>query len=110
MPPVSCARFKRTGKRNEIFLASKFGLAPEPGKVISGDPAYVRKAIEKSLKRLGVETIDLYYLHRYVSSIGTGMFLQKAVIDGPSVTQGRPDCSDRSASLRDISVRIGQIR
>ncbi|OJT15659.1 Aldo-keto reductase yakc [NADP(+)] [Trametes pubescens] len=56
--------FKRTGKRNEIFLASKFGIAPEPGKVVSGDPAYVRKSIEKSLKRLGVDFIDLYYLHR----------------------------------------------
>ncbi|KAI0634766.1 Aldo/keto reductase [Trametes polyzona] len=56
--------FKRTGKRSEIFLATKFGFNPEPGKMISGEPAYVRKAVERSLQRLGVDYIDLYYAHR----------------------------------------------
>ncbi|KAF8880468.1 Aldo/keto reductase [Gymnopilus junonius] len=52
---------KRTGKRNEIFLATKFGAtATGP----NGKVEYVRASAEKSLKRLGVETIDLYYLHR----------------------------------------------
>ncbi|PPQ72780.1 hypothetical protein CVT24_012806 [Panaeolus cyanescens] len=53
--------FKRTGKRNEIFLATKFGITPQGP---NGKPEYVRSACEKSLKRLGIETIDLYYLHR----------------------------------------------
>jgi aryl-alcohol dehydrogenase-like predicted oxidoreductase len=53
--------FKRTGKRNEIFLATKFGNTASG---INGKPEYVRSAVEKSLSRLGVETIDLYYLHR----------------------------------------------
>ncbi|KAI0336645.1 Aldo/keto reductase [Cubamyces sp. BRFM 1775] len=57
-------RFKRTGKRDEIFLATKCGLRPEPGKVISGEPTYIHKAIEKSLERLGTDYVDLYYLHR----------------------------------------------
>ncbi|KAH9887274.1 Aldo/keto reductase [Cubamyces lactineus] len=56
--------FKRTGKRDEIFLATKCGLRPEPGKVVSGDPAYIHKAIVKSLQRLGTDHVDLYYLHR----------------------------------------------
>ncbi|KDR78218.1 hypothetical protein GALMADRAFT_245281 [Galerina marginata CBS 339.88] len=58
--------FKRTGKRNEIFLATKFGInrTKEAKKPINGDPEYVTSAVEKSLKRLGIETIDLYYLHR----------------------------------------------
>ncbi|KAI0336646.1 Aldo/keto reductase [Cubamyces sp. BRFM 1775] len=56
--------FKKTGKRDEIFLATKFGFSPEPGKAISGEPAYVRKAIERSLQRLGTDHVDLYYLHR----------------------------------------------
>lgn len=58
--------FKRTGKRNEIFLATKFGNVwlPDGNRTIKSDPEYVKEACEKSLKRLGVETIDLYYCHR----------------------------------------------
>ncbi|KAJ7182956.1 NADP-dependent oxidoreductase domain-containing protein [Mycena crocata] len=57
--------FKRTGKRDEIFLASKFGFVGYTGDdIINGSPEYARTAVEKSLKRLGVDCIDLYYLHR----------------------------------------------
>lgn len=57
--------FKRTGKRDEIFLATKFANKYD-GKNMSVDssPEYVKSACEKSLKRLGVESIDLYYCHR----------------------------------------------
>ncbi|KAF8151898.1 NADP-dependent oxidoreductase domain-containing protein [Mycena galopus ATCC 62051] len=54
--------FKRTGKRADIFLCSKFGFLPTLG--IDGSPAYVKTATESSLKRLDVDCIDLYYLHR----------------------------------------------
>ena len=57
-------RFKRTGKRNEIFLATKFGLYMKQDRFVNGDPEYVRESCERSLKRLGVDQIDLYYLHR----------------------------------------------
>ncbi|PBK63658.1 Aldo/keto reductase [Armillaria solidipes] len=53
--------FKRTGKRNEIFLASKFGYTPNGGR---GDPEYVKQQCAKSLERFGVDCIDLYYQHR----------------------------------------------
>ena len=58
--------FKRTGKRDDIFLATKFGnTVDEKGnRGVRSDPEYVREACEKSLKRLGVPTIDLYYCHR----------------------------------------------
>ncbi len=58
--------FRETGRRNEIFLASKFGnlRGPNGEFLVRGDRAYVREALEKSLARLGVETIDLYYQHR----------------------------------------------
>ena len=57
--------FKRIGKRNEIFLATKFANLYQGDKLIQrNDPEYVREACEKSLKRLGIETIDLYYCHR----------------------------------------------
>jgi aryl-alcohol dehydrogenase-like predicted oxidoreductase len=55
------------GKRDQAILATKFGnvwRADGSGYDIDGSPAYVRRACEASLRRLGVETIDLYYQHR----------------------------------------------
>ena len=57
--------FERTGKRDDIFLATKFGNQMNDGKVVvRSDPEYAKEACEKSLKRLGIPTIDLYYCHR----------------------------------------------
>jgi aryl-alcohol dehydrogenase-like predicted oxidoreductase len=55
------------GRRNQVVLATKFGnVRAADGKPlgINGRPDYVRSACEASLKRLGVEVIDLYYQHR----------------------------------------------
>lgn len=56
------------GKRDQVFLASKFGIVRDPAnpaaRGVSGRPEYIRQSIEGSLKRLGVETLDLYYQHR----------------------------------------------
>ncbi|KAK7295646.1 hypothetical protein RJT34_18557 [Clitoria ternatea] len=53
------------GVREKVDLATKFGAIYAEGKIeICGDPAYVRAACEGSLKRLGVDCIDLYYQHR----------------------------------------------
>jgi aryl-alcohol dehydrogenase-like predicted oxidoreductase len=56
------------GKRDRVVLATKFGIvrdAKNPTvRSISGKPDYVRACCENSLRRLGVETIDLYYQHR----------------------------------------------
>lgn len=56
------------GKRNEFVIATKFGIvrdAANPSvRGINGKPDYIRQAVEGSLKRLGIETIDLYYQHR----------------------------------------------
>ena len=54
-------------RRKEVFLATKFGIlrSADPNyRGISGKPDYVRSACEASLKRLGVDVIDLYYQHR----------------------------------------------
>lgn len=53
-------------RRNEVLLATKFGfVGDEHGTVqVCGRPAYVTAACEQSLKRLGTDVIDLYYLHR----------------------------------------------
>jgi len=58
------------GRRDEVVLATKFGnvikgsWADGKGYSIDGTPGYVKRAVEASLRRLGVETIDLYYQHR----------------------------------------------
>jgi aryl-alcohol dehydrogenase-like predicted oxidoreductase len=56
------------GRRQEVVLATKFGIVRDPVNAmvrsISGNPDYVRQACEASLKRLGVDVIDLYYQHR----------------------------------------------
>lgn len=57
-------RFKRTGKRNKIFLATKFGIVGDPDRATNGEPEYVVKAFEKSCRNLGVDFVDLYYFHR----------------------------------------------
>src|ERR1700681_2866431 len=56
------------GKRDQVVLATKFGIVRDPSnpsaRRVSGKPDYVKKSCEGSLKRLGVQHIDLYYQHR----------------------------------------------
>ena len=57
---------KNPDKRKDIFLATKFAnaMGPEGRRYIDSSPEYVKKACAKSLKRLGLDYIDLYYCHR----------------------------------------------
>jgi aryl-alcohol dehydrogenase-like predicted oxidoreductase len=56
------------GKRDKVVLATKFGIVRDPGDAsirgVNGKPEYLRKSCEGSLRRLGVDHIDLYYQHR----------------------------------------------
>lgn len=55
------------GKRDSVAISTKFGLVRKPGayeRRVDNSPDYIRSACEASLRRLGVETIDLYYIHR----------------------------------------------
>ncbi|MEW6267684.1 MAG: aldo/keto reductase [Thermodesulfobacteriota bacterium] len=56
------------GRRSSVFLATKFGIVRDPDDAtvrgIDGSPAYVERACDASLRRLGVDVIDLYYQHR----------------------------------------------
>ncbi|WP_345781339.1 aldo/keto reductase [Pseudoxanthomonas sp.] len=56
------------GRRDQVFLATKFGIKLDPSdpsvRGIDGRPEYVQASVEGSLKRLGVDHIDLYYQHR----------------------------------------------
>jgi aryl-alcohol dehydrogenase-like predicted oxidoreductase len=61
------------GNRNKVFIATKFGFrfrdgqagpSHSPNTYVDGSPAWIKQAVEGSLKRLGIDTIDLYYAHR----------------------------------------------
>ncbi len=57
-----------TGRRGRVFLATKFGVVRDTSdphaRGVNGSPDYVRRSVEGSLKRLGVDHLDLYYQHR----------------------------------------------
>jgi len=59
------------GRRDQVVLATKFGQVERPGQSngVNGRPEYVIEACEASLKRLGVDVIDLYYQHRADTSV-----------------------------------------
>src|SRR5437868_10492020 len=56
------------GRRDRVIIATKFGVSSNTGDPgfsgVSGKPSYVKKACEESLRRLGVDCVDLYYQHR----------------------------------------------
>jgi aryl-alcohol dehydrogenase-like predicted oxidoreductase len=60
------------GKRDQCTIATKFGIVRDPAnpatRAINGSPDYVRKSCEASLKRLGIDHIDLYYQHRVIQN------------------------------------------
>ena len=54
------------GRRNEVMIATKFGNIdlPDGKKATNGRPEYVHKCCDASLQRMGVDAIDIYFLHR----------------------------------------------
>jgi aryl-alcohol dehydrogenase-like predicted oxidoreductase len=61
-------RALRGGRRDKVVLATKFGIRRDPEtdeRSVRNDPEYIRTAVDASLTRLGVEHIDLYYMHRH---------------------------------------------
>jgi aryl-alcohol dehydrogenase-like predicted oxidoreductase len=60
-------------RRDEVFLATKFGITGDgtnsAARGVDGRPAYVHSAIDRSLRRLGVDHVDLYYQHRMDPSV-----------------------------------------
>ncbi|MEW5631969.1 aldo/keto reductase, partial [Streptomyces hydrogenans] len=59
--------------RDELVLATKFAIERDPARAshrgVRNDRDYIRQAVEGSLRRLGVDTIDLYYMHRRDPSV-----------------------------------------
>ncbi|KAI0520853.1 Aldo/keto reductase [Xylaria bambusicola] len=92
-------------RRADIFLATKFGLKPDPnspvGISVDSSPEHCRQSIENSLKRLGVDYIDLYYMHRASPDVPiekTMAMLKELVNEGKIKYVGLSEVS--SATLR----------
>ncbi|KZT58199.1 Aldo/keto reductase [Calocera cornea HHB12733] len=88
--------------RPHIFLATKFGYmvrttpAGELEAVFDASPANVRKSVEESLKRLGVETVDMIYAHRVDPRVpieSTVKAMAELVAEGKALTLGLSECS-----------------
>ncbi|KAJ7730366.1 NADP-dependent oxidoreductase domain-containing protein [Mycena maculata] len=97
--------FAKTGRRSEIFLATKFGAAdlregPNKGKICS-EPSYIKQALQRSLKMLQTDHIDLYYQHRVDPAVPIEVVLETLrpfVESGQVKWLGLSECS--AATLR----------
>jgi aryl-alcohol dehydrogenase-like predicted oxidoreductase len=103
------------GKRDRVVIATKFGIVRDTSnpqvRGVSGRPDYVRSSCEGSLRRLGVKTIDLYYLHRVdpdtpiEETVGA---MAKLVEEGKvrflGLSEAGPDTLRRASSVHPITA------
>jgi aryl-alcohol dehydrogenase-like predicted oxidoreductase len=100
------------GRRDKVVLATKFGnLGGRGGKVADGRPEYVISACEASLKRLGVDTIDLYYQHRIDPTVpveDTVGAMAKLVAQGKvralGLSEARPETIRRAHAVHPLAA------
>jgi len=99
-------------RRREVFLATKFGNVRTPdGRFVgvNGRPEYIREACDASLKRLGVDVIDLYYQHRVdpktpiEETVGTmGQLVEEGKIRYLGLSEAAPDTIRRACAIHPI--------
>ncbi|MFS0866562.1 aldo/keto reductase [Microbacterium sp. 179-B 1A2 NHS] len=101
-------------RRSEVVLATKVGFLPEPdadGLRVDGSPDHVRAAVERSLERLGVDRIDLYYYHRVDPRIPIEVTVEafaglrdEGIIDHVGLSEVTAGELERAASIAPISA------
>src|SRR5580700_8303399 len=102
------------GRRTEVVLATKFGLVggrDPKGRSVSGRPEYVRSACEASLKRLGVDTIDLYYQHRVDPTVpveetigDTAVLVRAGKIRAVGISEAGPETLRRANAVYPLAA------
>jgi aryl-alcohol dehydrogenase-like predicted oxidoreductase len=101
------------GRREKVVLASKFGQTQQPGGAngVDGRPEYVVQACEASLKRLGVDVIDLYYQHRVDPNVpiedtvgAMAKLVQQGKVRFLGLSEAHPDIIRRAHKVHPISV------
>ena len=103
-----------SGRRDEVVVATKFGIVrtDDPAvRFVRGDAAYVREACEGSLRRLGVDHIDLYYQHRTDPAVPieeTVGAMAQLVVEGKvghlGLSEAAPDTLRRAVSVHPIAA------
>src|SRR5439155_6403363 len=98
------------GRRDKLVLATKFGQDRRTGGV-DGSPAYVQQACEASLKRLGLDTIDLYYQHRVDPKVpvedtvgGMSRLVEQGKVRHLGLCEARPDRIRRAHAVHPIAA------
>lgn len=100
------------GRRSKVVLATKFGnLGGRGGKVADGRPEFVISSCEASLKRLGVEVIDLYYQHRIDPAVpvedtvgAMARLVEQGKVRALGLSEARPDTIARAHAVHPIAV------
>ncbi len=102
-------------RRNELIIATKFGIKRDPNdpavRSIEGSPEYVAKACDGSLKRLGIECIDLYYQHRVDTNVpiedtvgAMARLVEAGKVRYLGLSEAAPDTIRRAHSVHPISA------
>lgn len=101
------------GLRDQVFLATKFGQTQNPGgpNGVNGRPEYVAQACEASLKRLGVEVIDLYYQHRVDPAVpieetvgAMARLVEQGKVRHLGLSEARPETIRRAHAVHPIAA------
>jgi aryl-alcohol dehydrogenase-like predicted oxidoreductase len=100
------------GRRSEVVLATKFGnLGGRGGKIADGRPEYVVSACEASLKRLGVEVIDLYYQHRIDPTVpieetigAMAKLVEEGKVRALGISEARPETIRRAHAVHPLAA------
>ena len=100
------------GRRGDVVLATKFGnLGGRGGKVADGRPEYVAEACDASLKRLGVETIDLYYQHRVDPTVpiedtvgAMARLIEQGKVRALGMSEARPETIRRAHAVHPLAA------
>src|SRR6516162_3561921 len=101
------------GRRDRVVLATKFGQTRRPGGAngVDGRPDYVAEACEASLKRLGVDVIDLYYQHRVDPAVpveetvgAMGRLVERGKVRYLGLCEARPERIRRAHAVHPIAA------
>ena len=100
------------GRRAQVVVATKFGnLGGRSARVADGRPEYVMSACDASLKRLGVDTIDLYYQHRVDPSVpiedtvgAMARLVEQGKVRALALSEARPETIRRAHAVHPIAV------
>jgi len=101
------------GRRDKVVLVTKFGQTQQPGGAngVNGRPEYVKQACEASLKRLGVDEIDLYFQHRVDPSVpieetvgAMGELVKAGKVKALGLSEAKPDTIRRAHKTHPIAA------